>query len=960
MKKLTAALLVATTLFSTAATAKKVLDHDSFDAWKSVRTDAVTDNGAWAAYEVNPQEGDGTLTLRETRTGREISIPRGYSPRFTADGKWAVVKIKPFYAATRKAKIDKKKDYDMPQDSLAIVSLTERKVVEKVPQVVSYGMGRTGGDLLVYTVADTAYIAPKALKSKDTGLPMVVRRLGVPGQQVVKWVKDYTVSADGKSYAASTCHHKSDSTAVDAIVYGNPSANRELTLEPGRKSYSAPVINEAGTALAFTATDDTLKSGTKRAQLYLARLTDSQPKAEEIVVAKSLPGKINLQRPNEAALPEAIRDSVMNRWAEQMRREQAKDLYINQYSKPQFSRNGKRLIIGVAPAVAPDDTTIVDFERAELDIWRWDAPYTPPQENHNVDKARKQTLPVAIDLSSMQAVLVADDMLQRVDPSWEWNADVALVHDPSEYITTQQWDYAAPEQLSVVNLTTGQKTPVAMTPIDNSEFSPNGKYVLWYTNRHYYAYDVATGKTVCLTESIPYPVWDEEQDIPMERQNYGVGGWVGNDEAVLIYDRHDIWSIDPSGNTKPVNLTAGEGRKQNRRYRYLKLDHDQQSIPADKEMFLSLFDYTDKRHGYATLPNARKAAAPQTKELDTYTYSQLRKAKDAPTYIYQKSNFSTSPDLYIANGGDFGKAKRVTDANPQMKEYNWGDAQLVKWHAYNGIQSEGVLYTPEDLDPTKKYPMLVVFYERNSEQLYRHYTMEPSWSWVNYPFYVSRGYVVFVPDVKYAPGIPGESAYNYICSGVEELCRRYPWIDKDKIGIDGQSWGGYQTAFLITRTNMFACAGSGAPVANMTSAFGGIRWESGSSRQPQYEQGQSRIGRNLWEAPQLYIANSPVFYADRVNTPLLIMHNDGDGAVPWYQGIELFMALRRLQKPVWMLQYNGEAHNIRARKNRKDITIRLQQFFDHYLKDAPMPEWMKYGIPATRKGQEMRTGLVTE
>ena len=224
---------------------------------------------------------------------------------------------------------------------------------------------------------------------------------------------------------------------------------------------------------------------------------------------------------------------------------------------------------------------------------------------------------------------------------------------------------------------------------------------------------------------------------------------------------------------------------------------------------------------------------------------------------------------------------------------------------------------------------------------------------MNYPFYVSRGYVVFVPDIHYTAGIPGECAYNYVCSGVEAVCDRYPNIDRSRIGIDGQSWGGYQTAYLVTRTNMFACAGSGAPVSNMTSAFGGIRWESGDSRQAQYEMGQSRIGRNLWEAPELYIANSPLFHADRCHTPLLIMHNDADGAVPWYQGIEMFMALRRLQRPVWMLQYNGEAHNLRERKNRKDITIRLQQFFDHYLKGDPMPEWMEKGIPAIRKGQEM-------
>ena len=330
----------------------------------------------------------------------------------------------------------------------------------------------------------------------------------------------------------------------------------------------------------------------------------------------------------------------------------------------------------------------------------------------------------------------------------------------------------------------------------------------------------------------------------------------------------------------------------------------------------------------------------------------MEKAKDADLYSWIQGNFQTSPNVYVSKGLVASKTAKVSNSNPWIDNYRWGKAELFKWHAYDGKPSEGVLYLPDDFDPAKEYPMLVYFYETYSQDLYKHYDMEPSWSWINFPFYVSREYVVFVPDIHYTAGIPGENSYNYVCSGVEAVCKKFPNIDPKRIGIDGQSWGGYQTAYLITRTDMFACAGSGAPVANMTSAYGGIRWGTGDSRQRQYEMGQSRIGRTLWEAPSLYIANSPVFYADRVHTPLLIMHNDDDGAVPWYQGIEMFMALRRLGKPVWMLQYNGEAHNLKERRNRKDITRRLQQFFDHYLKGAPMPEWMKNGIPAIRKGQE--------
>jgi dipeptidyl aminopeptidase/acylaminoacyl peptidase len=308
-----------------------------------------------------------------------------------------------------------------------------------------------------------------------------------------------------------------------------------------------------------------------------------------------------------------------------------------------------------------------------------------------------------------------------------------------------------------------------------------------------------------------------------------------------------------------------------------------------------------------------------------------------------------SPNIYLTRNR-WKSETCLSDINPQMKDYLWGTAELTHWTAYDGTQLDGLVYKPENFDPTKKYPVLLYFYERCSDRLYSYYAPAPSRSTINIPFYCSRGYIVFVPDVVYHAGTPGESAYNCIVSGVEALARN-PWVDRENIAIQGQSWGGYEVAYLITRTNLFKAAEAGAAVVNMVSAYGGIRWETGMSRQFQYEHTQSRIGRSLWEAPELYIANSPVFKLDRVQTPVLIMHNDADGAVPWYQGIEFFTGLRRLGKKAWMLEYNGEAHNLRERRNCKDLSIRLQQFFDHYLKGAPLPAWMKSGIPATRKGE---------
>lgn len=949
--RITGAALASILLTAVPTNAKKALSHEDFDAWKSVRNASVSNNGRWAAFTVQPQEGDGVLTLRETRTGKEINVARGYQPRFSADSRWAVALIKPLFADTRKAKIDKKKDFDAPQDSLAIVDLNTG-AINRIPRVISYKIGRDGGDWLAWLSSDTTLIKPKALKDKEAGKPLIVRHLPSGTQKTVKWVKDYTISRNGLRIGVNIKPQKKDSVATTGIgVLSLPDTTFTL-ISREQKWYGAPVFSDQADKMAFTASNDTVASGTKATQLYLVNFDREIFTPNEIAVTAG-----EFEGPN-LALPHASDPEVQARLVEERDRiykERAKrSLRLNQYSTLKFSHNGRRLIAGVGPVIAPDDTTLYDFETAKLDIWRWDSPMTPPQENKMVDQLRKLSMPVVIDLTSgdYNQTLITKSALDQVVAPDRWDGDWALLRDPSAAYISRQWDYTAPEELYVVNVNNGERKKAGTSPSEMSELSPADKFVTWFADRNYYSYEIATGETRCLTKEIPYPLWNEDQDIPMMRLPYGTAGWTEDDKALLVYDRHDIWSLDPTGKSAPFCLTDGAGRKANRRFRYVKLDPEERFIKPGQEMVLEVFDYGDKRNGLATMRYAAKAAAPSVKVIDKYAYTQLRKAKDAQVYSWQRANFNTSPDLWICTSTDFAKARQVSDINPQMKDYSWGTAELVKWYAYNGKQTEGVLYTPDDFDPNKKYPMLVVFYETNSEELYRHYTMEPSWSWVNYPFYVSRGYMVFVPDVHYAPGIPGESAYNYICSGVEELCKERPWIDKDRIGIDGHSWGGYQTAFLVTRTDMFACAGSGAPVANMTSAFGGIRWESGDSRQAQYEVGQSRIGRNLWESPELYIANSPVFHADRCHTPLLIMHNDQDGAVPWYQGIEMFMALRRLQRPVWMLQYNGEAHNIRARKNRKDITRRLQQFFDHYLKGDPMPEWMKEGIPAVRKGQE--------
>jgi acetyl esterase/lipase len=458
-----------------------------------------------------------------------------------------------------------------------------------------------------------------------------------------------------------------------------------------------------------------------------------------------------------------------------------------------------------------------------------------------------------------------------------------------------------------------------------------------------------------ISERVPFAVHNERHDSPSLPGSYGSAGWTTGDSHFLVYDQFDIWAVDPTGRTAPRNITEGVGRRDNVRFRYVRLDTEERAIDPNADMLLSAFNVATKADGYYR-DRVRGDQPPVRLIMDDKRFGTPRKAENADVLMLTRSDFREFPDVWVSDM-NFSTMSKLSNANPQQADYRWGTAELVSWRSGQNEELQGVLYKPDDFDPTRKYPMMVYFYERLSDNLHGHFVPAPGGSSINISFYVSRGYLVFTPDIPYRIGYPGESAYNAVVPGVLSLLPR-GYIDEQRIGVQGHSWGGYQIAYLVTKTDLFAAAEAGAPVVNMVSAYGGIRWESGMVRQFQYERTQSRLGGTLWDAPMRFIENSPIFWADKVNTPLLMMHNDEDGAVPWEQGIEYFVALRRLSKPVWMLNYNGEAHGLRRMANRKDWTVRMQQFFDHYLMDAPVPVWMEHGVPATEKGRDLGLDLV--
>jgi dipeptidyl aminopeptidase/acylaminoacyl peptidase len=421
--------------------------------------------------------------------------------------------------------------------------------------------------------------------------------------------------------------------------------------------------------------------------------------------------------------------------------------------------------------------------------------------------------------------------------------------------------------------------------------------------------------------------------------------WLKQDAGLLLSDRFDIWRVDPSGKSAPLNVTQGSGRRSQLRYTYAHPQPDEDWLPGvEEKVYMRVQHDNTKEMGYSVVDLSGKTA-PFRIFYGPYAYSALLKSRDADILVYTKETFTLSPQLVVRHQN---QESVVLHTNPQQSDYNWGTVELFNWKAYDGKTATGMVFKPENMVPGKKYPMISYFYERDSDGLFLYRAPAPTPSRLNITFFVSRGYIVFVPDIHYQKGYPGKGAYDYIVSGSRALVKK-GWVDSTKIGIQGQSWGGYQICYLITRTHLFSAAWAGAPVANMTSAYGGIRWGTGLNRQFQYEKTQSRIGATLWEKPELYIENSPLFKVPFIKTPLVMMANDEDDAVPWYQGIEMFTAMRRLDKKVWLLNYNGEKHNLVERKNRKDISIREQQFFDWLLKGEKPPRWLSDGVPATEK-----------
>lgn len=535
-------------------------------------------------------------------------------------------------------------------------------------------------------------------------------------------------------------------------------------------------------------------------------------------------------------------------------------------------------------------------------------------------------------------VRLADEAVPDVRPSD--NARAVLATSDRAYRREVTWDGRYADVYRVA-LDDGERALVAERlrgPV--AELSPDGRFVVYWRSPHWYAFDADDGTTRNLTADLEVPFSDEDDDYPGPDPGYGIAAWVAGDRAVLIRDKYDVWRFALADRGDPVNVTDGIGRATGRRFRVLDLDRERDDIDPDAKLLLHAHDEGSKAEGFWTARADRAGAEVALEGPNRFRF--LAKAEDADRVVYTREAYDEFPDLWTAKL-DFAGPARQSDANPQIAKYAWGRAELVEWESADGTPLQGVLILPAGYEPGTRYPVLVYYYRLFSQRLHQFnppvVNHRPS-----FPVYASHGYAVFLPDIRFEVGRPGKSAVDALVPGVQKLVDMGV-ADSGAIGLHGHSWSGYQTAHVVTQTDRFAAAVAGAPVSNMTSAYGGIRLGSGLARQFQYERGQSRIGGSLDAELPKYLENSPVFHARHVNTPLLIQFGDEDEAVPWQQGIELYLALRRLDKDVVFLQYRGEPHHLKRYANKLDYSIKMKEFFDHHLKGAKAPAWMVDGIP---------------
>ena len=907
-------------------------------AWKRIAAPVVSNDGQWFAHRIAPAEGDGEVVLRRLSDGKEWRFAVGEAPAFggnpfaegpvsrelafSEDSKWFAFTVYPGFREAKRLKKERKP----LQNKVTLLNLaTEKKTeFEKVKRFAFAGENAAWLALHKYGAepAGPPAAAPAAgqpAPERPAGSDLLLHELASGNQLNIGNVSDFAFNKKGDWCAWTIDAAEKSGNGIQAR---NMTTGAVLPLESDKAVYKGLNWTEKGEALAAVKGVDDKAWEDKLYSVVAFNFTAATPQKTVFDPRedKSFPAGLTISPNRNPAWTDDLSAVLFG---------------IHEVRKKKDTPGNKPKDGEAKPDTAAMKKPEDEAEKPDLVLWHWKDKRMQPQQQVEEGRDKNFSYLSIYRVAEKKFIRLADEELRQVTAAPKQM--YAIGYDQRDYELTGNLDGRRYQDLYVVDLKTGTRRLAVKKNRWSFAPSPDGTHFLYYDDGQFFTYDMTAGQSYNITAKVPTSFVNEEDDHNVVKPPTQVMGWAKDGRSVLLTDNWDIWNVPVHGG-QAVNLTVN-GKKDRIRYQMrFRLDPDEKGIDLNAPVYLRAYGEWTKKGGIARLENGK------TKMLawDDAQYSGLMKARNAEAYFFTRETFQDYPDYYLADAS-LSNGRKITTANPQQKDFLWSSgSRLIEYTSAKGDKLQGALFLPANYQPGKSYPTIVYIYEKLSQGL-NAYT-QPTANGFNKSVYTSNGYAVLMPDITYKVNDPGMSAVWCILPALKAAIETGV-VDKDHVALHGHSWGGYQTAFTITQTDAFRAAIAGAPLTDMISMYNLIYWNTGSGNMSIFESSQGRFTGSPVEVPEAYIRNSPIWHAKNVKTPLMILHNDKDGAVDFTQGIEYYSTLRRMQKPVVMLQYKGENHGLRVPANMKDYTVRMKEFFDHHLMGKPAPKWLQDGVP---------------
>lgn len=946
------------------------MNWKDISSWRSISTFSVnlSADGKWVAYPITTREGDGELVVKKVNDTTIRKYPTGGASfvnfSFSDDGKWIAFKEASKYSEIQAAaKTPGKQLFD----KLILVDLASGKQTT-IERAGSFSFNKKASHLAVSIVKERSGM-PKP--DDPAGTDLLIIELASGKIQNIGNTGEFAFNKEG-NYLAYT---------IDAAnKSGNGLCIRDLTsqqttvLDNDKAVYKSLGWNEEGTAFALLKLTSDEKYKTEKGVVVGVKNIGKSP-----VLSSYDPAKDSLHFPAGQTISKNRRpywsedlsklffgiapleltkkedkpavDTTAKTAATTPKLTEAEKLENLRKDTAIKSLSDLKNALAKLDTVKPKAATAAAKNNAtkpDMIIWHWQDKRLQSRQQVMEMNDKNFTYSGLYDVATGKFTQLNDSSSRSftVLPKQKY----AVVLDDRDYELDINLDGQNYSDLYVVDLKDGSKTLLEKkfympSFTSRPQPSPDGTKFVYGKDGHYYVYDLVAKTSTNITAAVPTSFVNTEDDHNVEKPLTPVIGWSSDSKTILIRDLWDIWQLSLNNKTAAVNLTKNGALTKTRYAGRYTLDPDEKGIDLSKPVYISLYGEWNKKSGIGRLEGGKNGLQPGIRQLvwDDARIHSLSKAKNTGVYMYAKEKYNEPTEFYTGNEQLTGTEK-VTANAPDKNKYTWSaGVQLVDYISDKGDSLQGALFLPAGYEKGKKYPTIVYYYEKMSQSLHAYSNPDfPGGGW-NPGMYTSNGYAVFMPDIVYKMDDPGMSAVWCVLPGVKAAIKTGV-IDEERMGLQGHSWGGYQTAFLVTQTNMFKAAAPGAALTNMISMYDLIYWNSGGGNMSIFEASQGRFKGGPWENWDSYQRNSPIYHVKNVKTPILLLHNDKDGAVDFTQGIEFYNALRRLKKPVVMITYKGENHGINKLENRKDYAVRMMEFFDHHLKGKPAPDWLKDGI----------------